>query len=266
MRISVYITVALLLFFYVMQDHTSTEVSLLQFKVSSIILHGLNALFIYRGAMDRYVLFVMIDQALLVTGAQFIHLMRCGRRSNHRLFFNVNVAFTLVEFVCAYCRLFGIDRNLNMCPDMMETVSATQEKRLINTVIVLSVAIIFALLAQIIAPIDKWRNRGMKADPPTQEHTVGFRPRGITWDKAKFSWRKIVYFCLGIGWTIYAIVSMELFTIRYFHAYAAQTQLSSDENSWGMGQIIAVAATGFATCMSLVSWMKANNLLSARMS
>jgi hypothetical protein len=236
-----------------MEDHAASEKAMSQFTVGILIIHIINAYYMTQGSMDRYVLAVMIDQALLGTAAQAIHFLRHRRWSKHRLIFNFNVIWTLIEFICACAPSSRIDENKNLCPDVKTAIAATQNERIKATIPLLVVAILLAIADLVVYRIDKRRNSARQRGDPV----IGFRPRVFTWDKGKPTVRKFLYFGLAIAWVVYSIFSMEWFVIRDLHVYTQNfNHVSSDENSWGAGQIIAVLTTLSFSGFTLGEWLK----------
>src|SRR5438045_3556947 len=84
---------------------------------------------IRKGTMDPYTLTVVIHQALLITGAQFIHLFTFQRRSWHRWLYVANTLLTLAEFAVSNLWPTWINRNSNYCPTLTDAISAAQKER-----------------------------------------------------------------------------------------------------------------------------------------
>lgn len=253
MRIGVYIVTSMLLFFFCMGNYKATQASFAQFYIGAFVLHLVNALYMAQGIMDPYVLAITINWSLLTTAVQGIHVLKYGRRSSHRNGFTYNLAWTCLEFILAYSRGiagFEIDRNRDLCPDMVQTVQDTQNERANATIRLLAVAVILTIVDHYIAAVDKWNNKG------NQSTRIGIRPAWLCWKTKQPSWRKQIYFALAFIWYLYCVITMEWFTIRDFHAYANRfQQLSSDEDSWGAGQIITVITTVLWQLATLRKWI-----------
>jgi hypothetical protein len=253
MRIAVYIVTSMLLFFFWMGNYKATQASFTQFYIGVFVLHLVNALYMVSGIMDPYVLAITINWGLLTTAVHGIHVLKFGRRSSHRNGFTCNVAWTCLEFILAYSRGiagYEIDRNRNLCPDMAQAVLDTQNERANATILVLGVAVVLTAVDHYIHIVDKRNNQGNKST------RVGIRPAWLGWKANEPSWRKQIYFALGIVWYIYCVITMEWFTVRDFHAYTSRfQQLSSDENSWGAGQIITVTTTLLWQLATVRKWI-----------
>ena len=102
------------------------------------------------GMMDPYTLTVVIHQALLITGAQIIHLSTFQRRSWHRWLYVANTLLTIVEFAVSNLWPTWINRNSNYCPTLTDAISAARKEREHWTVFLLFSSCLLSLMDVIV--------------------------------------------------------------------------------------------------------------------
>ena len=194
---------------------------------------------IHEGIMDPYTLTVVIHQALLINGAQFIHLFTFSRKSWHRRLYVANTLSTLVEFAMSKLWPTWINRNGNYCPELTDAISAAQKEREKWTVFLLVLSFLFSLTDVIVSTIDRIRNKNV--DRKRGDHSIPTLPRSILWDRKLWNRRRVAYLATGVIFYLHSIYNVEVNIIRYFHETVQKVDgLSSTENRWGYGQIVAI--------------------------
>lgn len=222
--------------------------------------HVAVAISIREGTMDPYTLTVVIHQALLLTGAQAIHLLTFQRRSWHRWLYVGNTLLTIVEFAVSNLLPTWINRNSNYCPTLTDAILVARKEREHWTVFLLVVSFLFSLADVIVSKIDAIRNKDL--DRNRGDHSIPTLPRWILWERKLWNRRRKAYLTIGLSIYLFLISNVELNIIRYFHEAIQQIDgLSSSENTWGFGQVSAVlvgpAALGFMVHSILIKKLKA---------
>ena len=222
--------------------------------------HVAVAISIREGTMDPYTLTVVIHQALLLTGAQVVHLFTYQRKSWHRWLYVANTLLTIVEFAVSNLWPTWINRNSNYCPTLTDAILAARKEREHWTVFLLVFSFLLSLTDVIVSKIDAIRNK--KVDRKRGDHSIPTLPRWILWDRKLWNRRRTAYLTIGLSFYLFVISNVELNIIRYFHEAIEQIDgLSSAENSWGFGQVAAVlvglAALGTMVRLLLIKKLKA---------
>jgi hypothetical protein len=227
--------------FYIKADSLSyTNNAFLVVAISSLIMHLIGIGFLYQGQLDLYTLIVINHQTLMVTGLQFIHLLKFQRRSWHRWFFVANTIAVVFEFISSWA--FAQWTARSYCPALRDAIQLTQGQRYDWTIPALTLSIILSILDVSIATWDKHNNKNV--DRKKGEHSRPSIRRVVLWKRANWNWQRIVYCLVGMLWTIFSIYNVEYFIIRGFHEFVQGISgVSSPENGWSPGQILTLAAT-----------------------
>ena len=241
-----------ILTFYIAADHRFSKLAVGQASVWVIGFHVANIYFVLNGKVDQYTLMIMVHQALLLNGPQVIHLFKFQRRSRHRLFFITNTTFALAEFFLSWLYPNWTNREGNFCSKLSNAIEAAQRERITSTVILLVANVGLTLADVFIATSDRLRNKDTKSGEHSR-HTVS---RFVTWDKAVWSRRRIVYIAIGLVFFSFSIYNLEINIIRYFHKAVEHVDgISSVENSWSYyGQLLGGIAPMVCFLFSLRSY------------
>ena len=202
------------------------------------------------GTLDPYTLTVFIHQALLITGAQFIHLVTFQRKSWHRWLYVGNSLLTLLEFTVSHLWPGWINRNSNYCPTLTDAISAARKEREQWTVFLLVLGFLLSLSDGVVSTIDGIRNKDI--DRKKGDRSIPTLPRYILWDRNLWNRQRVAYLTGGALVYLLSIYNLESNIIRYFHKAVQQVGgVSSAENRWGFGQVVGI----FVGPMAFVAMM-----------
>lgn len=202
------------------------------------------------GKLDRYTLNIMIHEALLTDGFQWIYTLRRSDYRPHFKFFALNVHLTTVEFVFAFFAPTGLlERNINPCPALRMAFDATQLHRLQFTIVPFSVAAFLSFVELLVWFIDEYRNK--RRPKPFTKYIL---PNWLVWEEEVWDKRRIIIGIVGIVWWAFSVITLEIFIIRDFHLYMRQFSGSviSNEDTWTYGQLLPffIALAGFLYAVS----------------
>ena len=225
--------------FYGLADKYHANMALWQML---LVLSGTHLAVFYSilvGTLDSYTLTVVIHQALLITGAQFIHLLTFQRKAWHRWLYVANTLSALVEFTISNLWPAWINRNSNYCPTLTDAISSVRKERERWTIFLLVLSFVLSLSDATVRAIDTIRNKDV--DRKKGDHSIPTLPRCILWDRNLWNRRRRAYLAIGVLFYLLSIYNVEVNIIRYFHEVVQQVGgLSSAENGWGFGQVVAI--------------------------
>ena len=208
-----------------------------------ILTHVLNFWFGYHGRSDQYILTVMIHCALLVNGAQLIHLIRPSRRSTHRWLFFLNTVCTATEFIVAYVSASRPDWNQRFCPKFIAALEDSQGTRIKYTIPPLALSILLSLVDMVTAFLEDRRRKQIeimtrRSGLSTSVALSSFHPYSIGDFHDRESMKKRVICGTGLVLFIASVFNLEYFVIRNFHRHMQSAGFLSGENNWSFGQVL----------------------------
>jgi hypothetical protein len=193
--------------------------------------------------LDQYILVIMILQALLTNGPQVIHVFKFVPDRYERLFYSVNLLFTIMEFGVAFSTGGFVDRKKDLCSGLKDAITATHLRRAKAASPFLSLCIVLVGFDVAVSVIDRWRNKGVK-----YENRRYIRPHRLTWKVTYWTALRIWVCLVGVVVWVMSVVTLEFFVVREFHLYVQRLPggFYSLENTWSYGQWLpfAVAIVG----------------------
>ena len=240
--------------FYIAANSDCIHQSFIPLGIFNLALHFLNLKSIVSdGKLDGYSLAIMIHQVLLTNPLQLLHILKFDRKHTHKWFYLANFVMTAVEFFALLFAQPWIERNKEICPDLLGALETTQAKRISFTYLP------FALNALLtMSDIALWKvQEVVNKDCTEGQAYVCIRPDWLVW-KIKYGWtkRRILYALMAIFLWGYSVYTMEYRVIGDFHGYM---QLFSDintaENDWTYGQWIPFLCSIMAVVNPTRNWL-----------
>jgi hypothetical protein len=243
---------AQVLFFYIAAHRESSHAAVIQLQTFSFTLHLVNFIYGMTGKLDRYTLNIMVHEALLTNGFQFIHVLKRSDQPHwmYLLYFGLNTKLTAVEFAFAFNGYKGIiERNINICSALQKGFLATQMHRLGFTIFPFACAILLLFFGLLMRFIDAYRNKNR---PRTPRYIL---PKWLVWEERAWDERRKIICFIGLILWIWSVITLEVFIIRDFHVYMRQfPETTSSEDAWSYGQIIPLCCSVFAFAYAVWTW------------
>jgi hypothetical protein len=218
------------------------------------------AFFFLQRQLDQYTLTVMIHGALLVTASQMLHLLKFQRRTLHRRVYCLNTALLFLSFMASYYFGFQSGAEENLCPALSEAIAVEKYHRAKSTIFTLVLSALLSVIDVVVSWVDYVRNKNINRK--NGDHSRPTFPKWLVWNpKDAWTFRRVVYCLIAVGWFTFSIFNVEYFIIRDFHNFANKDTdgaVTNNENRWAIGQVVAfiVAAGASAYCNYAFFWAK----------
>src|SRR5271170_4739637 len=237
----------------------SSQAALFHLGFSNLILHFCNLYYGFWGLIDQYALTIMIHEALLANAPLLVLAFRFSFKGtwSHRVLLTINVCWSFVEFLfAAWADKSSITkwaaRNKDLCPDLKTAFNETLEHRLWFTFVPVILGIVLAFTISFVYLWDGIRNRGR-----TYPRQWTFcRPMWIVWKVKEWSHQRKIICSIAACIYVFSIINLEYFIIHDFHSFMHRfSDMSSVDNGWSYGQVLAFCGGLAAFCYALRDWL-----------
>lgn len=215
-------------------------------------LHYLTIAFMSKGLLDQYTSTALIHYFLLLTGPQLIHFFRFRHLLWHRRIYWLNTCLILVESVISFGFPTWMSRNLNYCPELRRAFRKVPQEHLRSTIAGLVINVIFSVLEYWWSTYNVRRRTFLDREKNGKRRPV--LPRWVTWDKSMWSGRRMIYCALGILWAACWVAYLESFILGTSYSLIkslTDNAMSSTDNAWQFGQILALVQAATQLCINV---------------